>query len=80
MKSIPHFDGLIRARPHSNAEHFDGLDRMNPRNSVGLKIPHRKVCRFDSGPGHHSYSAIKAVACSAFVPQPVPQKAGGEVE
>ena len=34
---------------------------------AGLKIPRRKACRFDSGPGHHSFLAAytKAVAAHA---------------
>jgi len=31
----------------------------------GLKIPRRKACRFDSGPGHHSYIAMVVVAIGA---------------
>lgn len=33
----------------------------------GLKIPRRKACRFDSGPGHHGFAAIKLIAtCATF--------------
>ena len=29
---------------------------MEYRNDAGLKIPRRKACRFESGPGHHIQS------------------------
>ena len=32
---------------------------------TGLKIPRRKACRFDSGPGHHSSLAMDLVVISA---------------
>ena len=41
------------------------LGHAQPRISRGLKIPRRKACRFDSGPGHHSSLAMDSVAIGA---------------
>ena len=38
----------------NNHERNAALSRNNTGNYTGLKIPRRKACRFDSGPGHHS--------------------------
>src|SRR3989344_3874087 len=54
-----------------------GFTNSSPGGEIGrrrgLKTPRRKACRFDSGPGHHSFLAILFAACSAFVRRDVPQ-------
>ena len=45
---------------------------MNPQFLAGLKIPRRKACRFDSGPGHHRLLAMVFECVPAFVPAHVP--------
>ena len=43
------------------------------RRDKRLKIPRRKACRFESGPGHHSFLAMVLIAACAWFRQPFPQ-------
>ena len=51
--------------------HNSGLHKYRPGGEIGrrrgLKIPLRKECRFDSGPGHHRQSRTVFNDCAAFL-------------
>ena len=48
------------------------MSRRNRRDKR-QPIPRRKACRFESGPGHHGYTAMVLIATCASFRQPFPQ-------
>lgn len=53
MKSVAHLTPVRGEVSDRNAQRFGPQTRMDAHFCRGLKIPRRKACRFDSGPGHH---------------------------
>jgi hypothetical protein len=50
--------------------HNSGLRIQRPGGEIGrlrgLKIPRRKACRFESGPGHHILNSRNTSLCCGF--------------